>query len=1054
MAIEVAKYQFQPWARRGIAANIIEADTFAASNGATDERAEVPVSVNLNSQPIEKKFSLVGPCDLVGIQTDMIIRTEPKSLAADFEPNYLAFIEFYDEDFAWRYTPAANVGNRLRPWLALVVLKNDEYESMTRKNPLPCIKVTNTNTLPNLAESYWWAHVHTDQEIPVADISDLEQYLIELGNIVALDPDKIYCRLLCPRHLEATTNYGAFLVPAFEGGRLAGLDKPTAGIKAQQPAWTTGAGPVELPVYYQWSFRTGMNMDFEYLVKLLKPRPIDPRVGIRPMDCSKPGFVRLDSQGRVLSEDGVTPPKPAVQGLEGALQSPEMVPDPLVFQPNAFQQEVQVLANLPEILLDNPNEDPIVSIPLYGQNHARQKPTQKVLLDTTRSGWMHDLNRDPRTRTAAGLGTNVIQVNQEKLMQKAWAQVNNILAGNKLIRSTLLHMQVGKLLQTKYFAKFANTAFLNVTAQVHAKVLGSPTTIRHQVHESRLPNEIFGGTLRRIARPRGRLVKRLSSNGKNFNAGKLIEKINNQTIQLAPALPSPAGVPTEKDIVDNAISSLHLPAWLINLLRNRFGVLMIILAVLLGLALILTFTGIWIAGLVMVAAVVTTYSWLQRKRKLLNTTSALADSRTLLTTVEQLPPQPRFNIKYEGETTAPAPTPAPGGASADSLEAAKFRTAVQHLQTILAVALPVQVTRPAFSIQNAKEKVAQAIDPRAAFPKRLGKRIRFDNEPPISREEEITEAMTYPDFEDPMYAPLRDIDKQLLIPNLDLIPINTISLLRTNPRFIESYMVGLNHEFGRELLWREYPTDMRPSSFRQFWDIRGVQSPAKPEDAEKCKDITPIHGWQSTSNLGEHPGRISQNVKPGDKQVVLVVRGDLLKRYPHTVVYAQKAIGTKEHRKIKETDLTDEEFLTSIKFPQFKADVDPDIKLFGFDLTVEQAKGETVTMPFSDSLGWFFIIQEVPGNPRFGLDINYTRNKDADNNPIPDTWDNLAWDRFGGTPPAFVKPVPVPVMPNLSNLEKTAHPWAVDGAQMAYILFQKPVMVAVHASEMLNLKTE
>jgi uncharacterized protein YegL len=32
------------------------------------------------------------------------------------------------------------------------------------------------------------------------------------------------------------------------------------------------------------------------------------------------------------------------------------------------------------------------------------------------------------------------------------------------------------------------------------------------------------------------------------------------------------------------------------------------------------------------------------------------------------------------------------------------------------------------------------------------------------------------------------------------------------------------------------------------------------------------------------------------------------------------------------------------------------------------------------------------------------------------------------------------------------NPWANNSAHMAYILFQTPVMVAVHAAEMLNLK--
>ena len=41
------------------------------------------------------------------------------------------------------------------------------------------------------------------------------------------------------------------------------------------------------------------------------------------------------------------------------------------------------------------------------------------------------------------------------------------------------------------------------------------------------------------------------------------------------------------------------------------------------------------------------------------------------------------------------------------------------------------------------------------------------------------------------------------------VPPNTVSLCKTNPQFVEAFLVGLNHEFARELLWREYPTDQR-----------------------------------------------------------------------------------------------------------------------------------------------------------------------------------------------------------------------------------------------------
>ena len=104
--------------------------------------------------------------------------------------------------------------------------------------------------------------------------------------------------------------------------------------------------------------------------------------------------------------------------------------------------------------------------------------------------------------------------------------------------------------------------------------------------------------------------------------------------------------------------------------------------------------------------------------------------------------------------------------------------------------------------------------------------------------------MAYPDFEDPMYKYLNAISQDLMLPNIKLVPPDTISLVQTNPKFIESYMVGLNHEMGKELLWNEYPTDERGSYFRQFWDVKGIIEPSttmtEAQLTEAYKDITPI----------------------------------------------------------------------------------------------------------------------------------------------------------------------------------------------------------------------
>lgn len=124
-----------------------------------------------------------------------------------------------------------------------------------------------------------------------------------------------------------------------------------------------------------------------------------------------------------------------------------------------------------------------------------------------------------------------------------------------------------------------------------------------------------------------------------------------------------------------------------------------------------------------------------------------------------------------------------------------------------------------------------------------------------------------------------------MLPNLKLIPANTISLLKTNQKFIESYLVGLNHEMGRELLWREYPTDERGSYFRQFWEVKGIIRPntgkTEAQLTEEYKDIKPIHTWSSHSLLATHNNRD----QGGDtEQAVLLLRGgsvETLSQYCH-----------------------------------------------------------------------------------------------------------------------------------------------------------------------------
>ena len=68
-----------------------------------------------------------------------------------------------------------------------------------------------------------------------------------LGNILGVNPDNASSRLLCPRKLKENTAYHAFVIPAFECGRLAGLAlEIPAGIDGQQASW--GAGQRLYPI--------------------------------------------------------------------------------------------------------------------------------------------------------------------------------------------------------------------------------------------------------------------------------------------------------------------------------------------------------------------------------------------------------------------------------------------------------------------------------------------------------------------------------------------------------------------------------------------------------------------------------------------------------------------------------------------------------------------------------------------------------------------------------------------------------------------------------------
>ena len=1098
-------YSFLPWLRQGIANTIASPDNDASVR----TRASVHVALQVSGDPVTgttaltaplaQDIALYGPGDIVGIDSRAIFRTDPRPWITNYESNYLAAVEFYDEDFLWRYTPAAPDGSglRLRPWLTLIVLQETEFsDDQSVGRPLPCIAIPDHGALPPADELWAWAHVHFNQSVAGSDSEhvspDMGAVLPRVQSIIAGNPDLAYSRLMCPRRLNDNTGYHAFVIPTFETGRLAGIGKdPALAPNATSSAWASYPGqpdPTIMPVYFRWYFRTGSKGDFEYLVTLLKPQPIDTRVGTRDMDVQDPGS----------NIPGITDPSlGGVLPLGGALRVPDAdlnVADLAKRQkyenwdqpyPHPFQTALAAFVNLPDDysqqsadaanaattvpgIADDP--DPLITAPLYGRWHAL---TQRLLTkrDSTPAdnptNWVHKINLDPRFRVPASFATDVVATNAEAYMNYAWQQIGDVLSANQKIRHLQLATEVSTVWHQRHLTPLAavnpERAF-TLSAPVSGRLLMGGTTIAFTQAQSLLPPVLTSAAIRRVLRPGARLTRLLPFDAR-VTPANLLTRINAGEVSAAPPKAVPPAIPT----VDQAAGAAHpagVPTWILDLLaRYRWlGYAVLVLGLVLAAVLLLALPmpAALVAALVAGGAAIALFLVLKRWQDADAPAQGMSEAGQTPSSVDALPANPTFVLADPGSTVSPAP-----GAS-DSPTATRFMAALRD-SFLLLDAGKQAAKRPApiaLDFTTATRTLVAGLNPRITIPRRGLSRIGI---PPWIREqigEDFNEVMAYPKIDLPMYEPLKGLSVELLLPNINLIAPNSITLIETNQNFIESYMVGLNHEFARELLWRGYPTDQRGSYFRQFWDVRGfIDSEGLSENPlkEKLYDIPELHRWTPASKLGEHNNR----QRPGQTgaQAVLVIRGELLKKYPTAVIYAQHALWARnadgsidlsKPRMLDQPSTPAEEQnppLSKIRTPLYEAKADPDIYFFGFDLTITEAKGGTGSDP-GDDPGWFFVIKERPGEPRFGLELESSSNLTV--------FDELSWDdaQPGGAAGQFLSAgslasvaltTPAAGDPDAQQHldDQLVNAAAASSARWAYLLFRAPVLVAVHADEML-----
>lgn len=1032
----LASYSFLPWLRRGVGADISRVD----GGGTAEPRHALPIAVRFNSDDAKTgtlKLDLFGPGEVRSFDARAVIRTWPRAGVMDAEPNFFPAIEFDQADLPWRYTPArATAGDRLTPWITLIVLADEEIESLTPSQGQLFGRVTvkDASVLPKHSQLWAWAHVQVTGETTVSEAKAAE--------LLASDGHRVVARMLAPRRMKPRVSYTAFVVPSFQRGVAAGMGlDPDTTLDGLAPAWTdTTSGALSLPIYYQWRFGTGPAGDFESLARLIKKFATPPTVGVRDMDVSAPS-------------PGAPPAHTAPLGMQGMLRG-LTTPSTSWTGPtrNTWITWLAELLNRPADRLSTPGAPRTVTPPLYGQWHAA---TDRSTADTPnpRPIWFQDANVDPRYRVAAALGTQVVQTSQEALMASAWEQVERIRQLNEELRQAQLARELAAQVAKRHVMVASDEAVLALTAPLHARVMASPRTIRAELADSPIPRGVFDGAFRRITRPLGPLARRQSRDPASTRPG-LLQRLN-EGLSAAPAPPTPdkMATPTTSGmgLVPPGTTQLTVAQ------RRRWYRLLRIISIVLGvLALVFLLFGIWAVSVVLAILAAIAFGLsrtVARATETLANRLAFRDGVLTGKAVRATPPAVGF-VPVEG-SVAGTPTPA-GVAATPEVIAALQESLARVIDRIAPPKTPGRVLHRV-DIKVLRDKLEKALDPRrtvtAAFDGRYTlKDVQWEPDDPIEP------IMAAPEFPQPMYAELKKISVDWLLPGYSQIPANVATLLESNGNMIDAYMVGLNHEMARELLWREYPTDQRGSYFRQFWDVSGfVPEPGQTVDPETLKDITPLHTWSKGSVLGKHSPRPPMPV--GD-YLVLLVRGDLLRRYPNTTVYAARARWTEGSlREIHdpEPDATAAEIAAIQEWPMFSGVLEPDGTFFGFRLTAAEAKGSTD--PSGDP-GWYFVLQEHSSEPRFGLD-------EADPAALGlavagANWNDLSWGSLVSGQASLDTITCIDLDAQLPDTARVTDPvtkrWHADqgtgekgsrSSDIAYVTLQRPMRVGIHGADMI-----
>jgi hypothetical protein len=273
-----------------------------------------------------------------------------------------------------------------------------------------------------------------------------------------------------------------------------------------------------------------------------------------------------------------------------------------------------------------------------------------------------------------------------------------------------------------------------------------------------------------------------------------------------------------------------------------------------------------------------------------------------------------------------------------------------------------------------------------------------------------------PVFSDALSPDLIALGGEWLIPGVATLKRNRVRLVEVNAAFVASFLVGANHELARELLWRDYPVDVRATFFHRFWQYL---------DSERADTGDIATTWQRARGLAD-------NLAPAAQELTaVVVRGDLVRRYPTAHWFLQQAVqGADGHEPVEGT----------IVEVSFLATLDAQTTVFGFDLSPSVVRGD------GGGDGYFIGVEEQPAGPRFGLDTA----KPRDYTDTPKTWDKLSWGHLVASEEELNVLTHVTTSGvRVAGLEREGATWGANSAHQARATWQRPFRMLIHAERLI-----